>query len=378
MTIENVFTAYQPLLVFSKFLGFFPMSFVGPVRKGNLKFRWINIIPTCFIVLLYTLILFYILTNQFVDINSKILYYGWTLPYFLESLFQLIFALCQIKDANKITFFLRKVQFADEMVKYFESIPILNVLQFLELQANNMGIKSLHGCGKNKTTATLAIMILQACCTVLVPPLIFHLNGVAYGSTKESIVTYGSMILTRNLFIAQFYIASTNIRARFNSLHEHLKANWMKKQFFQDERFGFKFGKLFAGLCDSIDILNSFMTRPFVLYFPLMMNYIIFSAYGLVKQLMQSSPIIPVFMILFCYNLVIHLAFIVFVCWEGSRLTSSAEATIKILGQVMSEHDHTWTQKVDLTFLSSQMRMRNLKAQTFLFTIDWRTFLAVS
>lgn len=117
MTIENVFTAYQPLLVFSKFLGFFPMSFVGPVRKGNLKFRWINIIPTCFIVLLYTLILFYILTNQFVDINSKILYYGWTLPYLVECLFQLLFALCHIKDAKKIKFFLRKLQIVDEMVK---------------------------------------------------------------------------------------------------------------------------------------------------------------------------------------------------------------------------------------------------------------------
>jgi hypothetical protein len=129
--MENIFTAYQPFIVFFKFLGLFPLSFDGPARKGNLKFKWKNIFSSCTTILFYTFVFGFILTNRKVTVDSKILYYGWSLPSLLESFFQLVLVLNQLKDAKKIVLFLKKLQAVDEKVKCFDNFLINTLLRSL-------------------------------------------------------------------------------------------------------------------------------------------------------------------------------------------------------------------------------------------------------
>jgi hypothetical protein len=63
---------------------------------------------------------------------------------------------------------------------------------------------------------------------------------------------------------------------------------------------------------------------------------------------------------------------------EGSRLTTEAQKSSKILSQIMCESEFLLDRKVDLVFLTTTMRMRNLNAETFLFTINWSVFMTVS
>jgi hypothetical protein len=217
-------------------------------------------------------------------------------------------------------------------------------------------------------------MVAQACFTTLLQRVVYLLNGTPYETSNESMIAHCCLNFTRNLYVGQFYLACINVRARIDALNSHLEANLMRKKFSKHERFSFKYGKLFGGLCDSIERVNSFATKPFALYFPLFTVYNIFSAYGIVKNIMQSSVINYITLYLFGYCLLL----LAFVCREGDRLTRSAKATMHIFGQIMSENEHNKDQQVDLTFLSTQMRLRNLKVQNFLFTIDTKTFLAVS
>lgn len=44
LNMENVYTVSKTFLTTIKFLGFFPLSFEGPARKGFLKVKWYNFI----------------------------------------------------------------------------------------------------------------------------------------------------------------------------------------------------------------------------------------------------------------------------------------------------------------------------------------------
>lgn len=45
--MENIFTTSKPILVFAKFLGLFPMTFIGPDRKGVFKVMWHDVLSSC-------------------------------------------------------------------------------------------------------------------------------------------------------------------------------------------------------------------------------------------------------------------------------------------------------------------------------------------
>lgn len=46
--MENIFTAAQPFYLLSKVMGLFPMSFEGPIEKGNFKVKWHDVIYSLF------------------------------------------------------------------------------------------------------------------------------------------------------------------------------------------------------------------------------------------------------------------------------------------------------------------------------------------
>jgi hypothetical protein len=114
--MENIFTAFQPFLAISRILGFSPVSFVGPARRGNFKFKWINAVSPCILVLIYFIIIYYNTTNKFVDYESKVLYYAWALPSISEYIFQLFLILWKIKNTKQIIMFLKKLNDVDDKV----------------------------------------------------------------------------------------------------------------------------------------------------------------------------------------------------------------------------------------------------------------------
>lgn len=64
--MENFYTAIEPFCIISKFLGFLPLSFEGPIRKGILKTKNFDLISSAiWIVILMTI------SIQACDIASK-------------------------------------------------------------------------------------------------------------------------------------------------------------------------------------------------------------------------------------------------------------------------------------------------------------------
>lgn len=64
LNMENVYTTSKPFLSFSKVFGLFPISFEGSVRRGSLKFKWINLI--------FTFCLFASLTYLEIELSRRV------------------------------------------------------------------------------------------------------------------------------------------------------------------------------------------------------------------------------------------------------------------------------------------------------------------
>jgi 7tm Chemosensory receptor len=117
--MENVFTAFEPFLGFSKLVGFCNVSYDGPTRKGIFKVKWINIFASSFLIAFFTVFNFFNAKNgNFVDIDSDLLYYGWMIPSLFEMGSQLILLLWQFSKRKHFVSVLRKLQDVDEKVKF--------------------------------------------------------------------------------------------------------------------------------------------------------------------------------------------------------------------------------------------------------------------
>jgi hypothetical protein len=87
-----------------------------------------------------------------------------------------------------------------------------------------------------------------------------------------------------------------------------------------------------------------------------------------------SSPMLG----LNCGVIVVALSLVSITCFEGSRLTAEAEATMENVSRLMGNRDMSQTQKNSFVYLVTQMRLRNINVRNFLFNINWKTFLTVS
>jgi hypothetical protein len=208
-------------------------------------------------------------------------------------------------------------------------------------------------------------------------PLIAFFNGTSFHVNVGSVFCFTSMTLLRNFFVCQFVLASMSIQSRFKVLNENLEKLLMRKRF-QKNGLSSELGRVFSGLCDSIEDLNRTFTMPFVFLFPNLLLYSIFTSYGIVNELLEKVTLDVANV---CLNSILVIAYnsvITVTCWQGAKLTSTADTTLSTVSQMMSKLTQDKDQKVDLVYLSMQMRMRNLKVQNFLFNINWSTLLTVS
>lgn len=116
--MDNCFTAAEPFLRFANFIGLFPMSFRGPARKGSLKAKWKDFIPTfCLCLLLIITIAVSLIKKSFVKSNSILLVYGWKISNCTIYISMLMLAGYQAWKTKNVLKFLKQVDDADTKVR---------------------------------------------------------------------------------------------------------------------------------------------------------------------------------------------------------------------------------------------------------------------
>jgi hypothetical protein len=115
--MDNIYTASKPFVTLIQLLGIFPMSFVGPTRKGVFKVKLWNIAVTLiwFIGLMFVVMISFSV-NNFEGEKSKVLPYAWKVSINLEVLSYIVMAVHQLLSCRKIVKFLAKIDDCDQKV----------------------------------------------------------------------------------------------------------------------------------------------------------------------------------------------------------------------------------------------------------------------
>lgn len=130
--MENTFTVAKPFLIYSKVVGYFPMSFDGPTRKGFLRTKWTDVVSSLFMILLLAIFFVYNLLSDVSVNKSSVLSYGWRLSITVEYFSFLYLIFYQIAKRKNVKKLLEKIQQTDEEVRllsssrwtFFISIPL--------------------------------------------------------------------------------------------------------------------------------------------------------------------------------------------------------------------------------------------------------------
>lgn len=116
--MDNVYTSFELLLRITNFVGFFPISFNGPARRGILETSCADCIIAAVVVIVNSVLVFFILANNaFVSLDSKILHYGWAVILMSEYIFIFLLHFLYLFRAKNFVKFLHKLNWIDEMVK---------------------------------------------------------------------------------------------------------------------------------------------------------------------------------------------------------------------------------------------------------------------
>lgn len=117
--MENIFTASKPFLIFSKLLGFFPMSFEENSKQIIKKVKWADIFLTCcsFFILIIFNIATMLETNSLTVTNSSFLLVAWDMVRKAELVSYCFLFVYQLRRRNQIVQFLEKLHNFDEKVK---------------------------------------------------------------------------------------------------------------------------------------------------------------------------------------------------------------------------------------------------------------------
>lgn len=120
--MRNIYTSIRPFYFLSKAMGLFPLSFVGPVDKGNFKVKWYDVlISICSFSLMLSLMLLNIYILEPVVIDSNILMKSWefSLEYgFAMTIVQYCY---QNMKRNQVKKFLKELNLFDEEVRAFDN-----------------------------------------------------------------------------------------------------------------------------------------------------------------------------------------------------------------------------------------------------------------
>jgi 7tm Chemosensory receptor len=119
--MENVFTAVEPFVRFANIFGIFPMSFAGPVRKGSLRVKKIDIaISSISIAVVSYMTIF----NHRITVGSSsmLLKFAWHFSFgaqYVGSTFLMFYSIFKRKNVVR---FLKQIHDIDEKVKFLHRI----------------------------------------------------------------------------------------------------------------------------------------------------------------------------------------------------------------------------------------------------------------
>jgi hypothetical protein len=115
--MDNIYTASKPFVTLIQILGIFPLSFVGPTRKGVFKVKLWNIgVSLIWLIGLMFVVKTSFSVNSYDGEHSKVLPYAWKVAINLEVLSYIVMAVHQLSIYRKIVKFLEKVDDCDQQV----------------------------------------------------------------------------------------------------------------------------------------------------------------------------------------------------------------------------------------------------------------------
>jgi hypothetical protein len=119
--MENIFTVTKPFYYLSKLMGLFPMTFDGPIEKGNFSIKWHDIFASG-VALLVTFVIFvfnFTADERNFSSSSVLLSKTWDVQSMLGLIPVLIMFFVQMLKRNSIVKFLQAIFVIDLKVKSF-------------------------------------------------------------------------------------------------------------------------------------------------------------------------------------------------------------------------------------------------------------------
>lgn len=228
--------------------------------------------------------------------------------------------------------------------------------------------------------------------SALLSPILFSFIGYADSLNFPALFCHVFINIFYFLYPLQFILVSFAVRSRFRAINQHIELGLKTDR----DKFLLAFGKLFHRLCDVIELINQTVTLPLISTFTitlvtLVLNSffsissfnlfqvsVIFTAFGLISELLHSTTHFYSVLILDCTGISHQLLVVVGVICAGSYTTKEAENTKIIIGKVISETVLNDSEKINFMYLMSQLRSRNLNLENVLFKINWNVLLTVS
>jgi hypothetical protein len=266
--MDNFYTASKPFLTLLRFLGLFPLSFVGPTSHGVLKSNLLDVM----IALLWFSSLF---CNAFLIIsmnfnvyegNSKVLPKAWSVVTVVELSLSIFLFSYQLKQRENIVRFLSVIHKCDEKVScgVFESDNHQTSCTF---QAKALNIKTNFKAQKRLGIAFITVGCTVGLLSFAIRSLFFHFSQRISPIDIRTTISYSYMNFFRNFYMMQFMFAVSSVKTRFQDLNETLVSLESSPKFISKEsdiEGMFSIAELHHNLCDAIDLINQTFTFPLI------------------------------------------------------------------------------------------------------------------
>lgn len=208
--MDNYFTSIEPFYKISNIFGFLPLSFVKPVRKGNLKFSYFSIFRTILVFVALFLLIILIIRNHIIFTYEKqsflvVMIWSWFLLFIYPFITtQLIFQLTKAKEIRNLFYFM------DEIDSKFHKL-------FIKIDHQRYRKKVFSA-----TFVIIGILVLRFSGSFVVGILnIEHYKSK--GSMQVQEIAYFVFLLYVTLFSLQFIFPTYLVRERFIALKELLR-----------------------------------------------------------------------------------------------------------------------------------------------------------
>jgi hypothetical protein len=201
--MANVFTVFHPFYLILKLVGVFPKSFVGPVEKGLLKTKCLDVIPPILVILWILYLIHEVTTGSHIINESLILMVAWN--------YSLIFELCLI-----ILQSLYEIHHRESIVKF---LGVLSEFDRELLQHNHQIDYKTHRKG-------VRIAIFLFVLFNFVKDSVFHILNYFfpyYNYDWWIVFSNIVVVLYATVFLLQVSLANCSLQERFRIINDLLK-----------------------------------------------------------------------------------------------------------------------------------------------------------